>query len=290
MERSWMKTLAIGLCWLLIVCADGADDQSITVDDIIRSVTAVRAQIGMTLKDRLAQQTAGNRIAAITRPQPPNGRVPGLSILFRGASSRNPTTATLTTNAYLPPLDAGGTSGLTSIPSSPGPESGMVRSDGFSTSTQTAPVHPVESPDPTSSLRANPIGIIFPSQQQLNQFNGQFARPWAGDAGWKLRQSTTTTPRVVDFVFPTDDTDDTDVEEPPPSMRLGVTEQNIRLGTISTTSTPEPAIPGVATEGAASQEPSTPGTTVDTIEEETTDSSEGLGNRIDQKVLLSLVG
>ncbi|XP_050101621.1 uncharacterized protein LOC126581784 [Anopheles aquasalis] len=285
MERSWMKTLAIGLlCCLLIVCTDGAD-QSVTVDDIIRSVTAVRAQIGMALKDRIAQQTAGNRIAPVRPPNTASGRVPGLTILFRGVPNRNRTT-TNKFNGYLPPLEVS-TLGTTTI--TPSSSTGMVSSEGFSTSTR-PPVDPEESPDPTSALRANPLGFIFPSQQQLDHFNSQFARPWTGDGGALKSGQSTTTPRVVDFVFPTDDTDD--VAGPPvtrrPSIATGVTEPSdtVRIGT-SSTSSPEPHIPEVATEGIISG--SSLGTTEDTVEEETTEP-EGLGNRIDQKVLLSLVG
>lgn len=241
----------------------------------------------MALKDRIAQHTAGNRIAAV-RPLPPNsasGRVPGLSILFRGVAGRNRTT-TNKIHGYLPPVEAS-TLGPTTMPSSS--TGWMVSSDGFYSST-TALADPLESSDPTSALRANPLGIIFPSQQQLDQF----ARPWTGEAGWRARQSTTT-PRVVDFVFPTDDTED--VAGTPatrrPSIVTGVTENTIRLGT-SSPSSPESLIPGLTTEGStlsgSSQELSS-GTTVDTIEEETTtEEPEGLGNRIDQKVLLSLVG
>ncbi|XP_035904364.1 uncharacterized protein LOC118508572 isoform X2 [Anopheles stephensi] len=278
MNGKLRKLLAFASCWLVsLSCVVGAEHAA-TVDGILRSVVAVRSQLEPVLTYRLAQRTT-------TRPQMTRMgglscgssiAIPGLQRLFKCVTTDKPAVDIQDRaddfNLRYSPVEV--------VNSEMKATWSTYENGGTSDRSRPAQREPV---------RANPLGLLFPSLQQINQFN-QWQRPYQSSNQLPAATTTTTTtttgrPHVDDFYFPPSDDD--------------------RVTPLSTArptqyyTTPIPSSghgPGqhlwvTSTPGSTSW----PGSDVTKgpLEESTTDPPEddiGLGNRIDNKLLLSLVG
>uniref|UniRef100_A0A182Q614 Uncharacterized protein n=1 Tax=Anopheles farauti TaxID=69004 RepID=A0A182Q614_9DIPT len=268
MNVNWKKLLAAFGCWtvVLLLCVvsrvQGAE-YAATVDGILRSVVAVRSQLEPILRNRLEQRTS-----TLRQTPRPGGlscggviQIPGLQRLFKCVLPGN----------------------------RPGPPTVQHRID----STQQQPPAPTITTNTNKAqddlLRANPHGILFPDIQQINQFN-QWQRPLQRPTA-RLPVTTTSTtvpPEEGDFYFPQNEEDlfaglvtakpvvPYYTTRTTPSSHSG--QQQHHWETSTTEGWAWTDEPDVTKDGPAE-------TTTEPVEEEI-----GLGNRIDQKLLLSLVG
>ncbi|KFB53588.1 hypothetical protein ZHAS_00021824 [Anopheles sinensis] len=155
-------------------------------------------------------------------------------------------------------------------------------------------------------LRSNPLGLIIPSSEQLNFFEQWQRQPYFGPHRLPSSSSTTTTtrpPQMVDFHFPQGSDEEKGSPKPgvfDPVTRLGMSTEATTTArwssTQSSTSTMTTLTTGTKSVGTSTLSPPkvsvVPGATDTPLppEEEEEEDEGGLGNRIDQKVLISLLG
>ncbi|XP_050071486.1 uncharacterized protein LOC126559379 [Anopheles maculipalpis] len=279
MNGKLRKLLAFASCWQVILSCVAVAEQAATVDGILRSVVAVRSQLEPVLTYRLAQRTT-------VRPQTTRAvglscggavNIPSLQRLFKCVTTEKPVVnvpkRTDDINLRYSPVE---------VVNSEMKATWTTYSDGTSDSKRPYQKEPV---------RANPLGLLFPTLQQINQFS-QWQRPYQSFNQLPTATTTTTTtttvrPHVEDFYFPPDRTDDrfTIQSTIRPTQYYTTTIRTSGHGPVQhhwATSTP----------GSTSW-PGSVDITRDPLEESTTEAPEdesGLGNRIDSKLLLSLVG
>uniref|UniRef100_A0A182MK44 Uncharacterized protein n=1 Tax=Anopheles culicifacies TaxID=139723 RepID=A0A182MK44_9DIPT len=265
-----LKKLLVTASYLLVILSGTFDraagaDHAATVDGILRSVVAVRSQLEPVLKFRLAQRTTA--LPLVTRGLSCGGaiRAPGLQRLFNCVTSDSQPAKAETqerlddTPQYTPVV--------------------IVSAD------RKAGENERNRPSQQQPIRATPLGIIFPTLEQINQFT-QWQRPYQLPVATIPTTTSTTTirPLANDFNFPESGDDRI-------STFTTVRPTQYYTTPHSTTSYPH--------SGQHQSETSTPpiwagsDITKDPLEEGTTELPEeedGLGNRIDSKLLLSLVG
>uniref|UniRef100_A0A182NRG0 Uncharacterized protein n=1 Tax=Anopheles dirus TaxID=7168 RepID=A0A182NRG0_9DIPT len=259
MSVKWKKLLAAISCWTVIVLGvvEGAEYVP-TIDGIVQSVVAVRSQLEPVLRNRLEQRTSPLQHGTRTGGLSCGGviRLPGLQRLFKCVPPENQPAYTAQDridNTQPPPA-------ATIIA-----DTRIVQGD---------------------LLRANPLGLLFPNAQQINQFS-QWQRPYQGPTRLPATTTTTTTttttrPQEGDFYFPQNEDDRFEgfgTVKPAPYYTTPTTSHAGPQHWENSTT------PATSTDGSD--------VTQDALEEATTeptDDENGLGNRIDQKLLLSLVG
>ncbi|XP_061499500.1 uncharacterized protein LOC133391255 [Anopheles gambiae] len=290
--------VAAASCWLVLVCGSpervAGAGQAATVDGILRSVVAVRAQLEPVAQNRLSQRTTPIRQGGLSC----GGviRVPGLQRLFNCVT---PDRVVLQTGAAPTPVapppqftvearvnDKPQQQSTVEIIASDQRATWSTYSDGTPSAIQGGN-GPLYQGDP--AIGANPLALIIPTQEQLQQFQ-QWQRPYQRPSKPVTTTTTTTTtaaPDVDEIYFPPS------VDEPVPV-----------LGTVRSTqhyTTAAPAGGSIAERvpWETSSWASVGGNTKDpSLEEEVTteppheeeEEEHGLGNRIDHKLLLSLVG
>uniref|UniRef100_A0AAG5D0C1 Uncharacterized protein n=1 Tax=Anopheles atroparvus TaxID=41427 RepID=A0AAG5D0C1_ANOAO len=313
-ENSMKLRVAIS-CWLLIFCwvlphhVDGASQHSETIDGILRSVAAVRAQLEPVLRNRVVQRTTF--LPPVARVEPDgvgaNRRTPGLLQFIRGASRKQPTsTTTVASVSVTIPSEA-----IVDVTQPAAPETTTMRSRPTTSGRRRIKTkrptevrlnttrRPVNTEPNEDELRANPLGLIIPSSDQVNFFQQQWQRqPYLRPSKPSPTfTSTTSPPQGVDFYFPRDSEEDQG-QVPglgafSPVTRFGMTTAaTTRSSTVKTSTSTPVTSASTGTKSMVTSTSPTPKITIEPVEEETTEppEEEGLGNRIDQKVLLSLLG
>ncbi|XP_053667470.1 uncharacterized protein LOC128717822 [Anopheles marshallii] len=283
------KLLAATSCWLVVVYGSldrvAGADHAATVDGILRSVVAVRSQLEPVVKLRLAQRTTA--LPPVTRMGGLSCgatiRASGLQRLFNCVTMENrPPEVVPTVSQFNVQERTNDTPQYTAVKIISADRKGAwsTNSDGTSSSGQDVAKRPYQEERPS-----NPLGLIFPTLQQINQFN-QWQRPYqspnqlpAATIPTSTTTITTVRPRGNDFYFP------------PSGDDRFTAVSTVRPAPYYTTTVPT----SVPTGETGTQPSSWAGSdiTEHPPEEGTTEPPEeesGLGNRIDSKVLLSLVG
>uniref|UniRef100_A0A182W0V1 Uncharacterized protein n=1 Tax=Anopheles minimus TaxID=112268 RepID=A0A182W0V1_9DIPT len=281
MNGNLKKLLATASCLLVILYgsvdrAEGADHVA-TVDGILRSVVAVRSQLEPVLKFRLAQRTTA--LPQVTRMGGLSCggtiRAPGLQRLFNCVPSENqPAGGVPTVSPINVQERVDDTPQYTPVE--------LISAD------RKAGENERNRPFQEQPIRANPLGLIFPTLQQINQFN-QWQRPYQSFnqlpvATVTTSSTTTVRPVVNDFNFPPSGDD---------RITTFTTVQPAHYYTTAHSSPSDPHGGQHQWETSTSSNLAGSDTTNDPLEEGTTEppeEEEGLGNRIDNKLLLSLVG
>ncbi|XP_041765776.1 uncharacterized protein LOC121590303 [Anopheles merus] len=284
--------LAAASCWLVLVCGspervEGAG-QAATVDGILRSVVAVRTQLEPVAQNRLSQRTTPTRQGGLSC----GGviRVPGLQRLF------NCVTPDRVVSPVAPPPqftvearvnDKPQQQSTVEIIASDQRATWSTYSDGTSSAIRGGNGLPHQG-DP--AIGANPLALIIPTQEQLQQFQ-QWQRPYQHPSKPVTTTRTTTTtaaPDVDEIYFPPS------VDEPVPVLGTVRPTQHYTTAAPAGGSIAE-RVPwetsSWASVGGNTKDPSLEEeVTTEPPREEEEEEEHGLGNRIDHKLLLSLVG
>ncbi|XP_049283009.1 uncharacterized protein LOC125763686 [Anopheles funestus] len=303
MKVNLRKLLVTASCWLVILCGlldrvEGADHAA-TVDGILRSVVAVRSQLEPVLKYRLAQRTTALPQVTRTGGLSCGGtiRASGLQRLFNCVNSDNrPSEAPPAATQINVQERVDDTSQYTPVE--------IVRADikgswsTYSDGTSLTVQNEKNRPNQREPVRSNPLGFIFPTLEQINHFN-QWQRPYQSPNQLPAATIPTRTTIATTSTTPSTTTSTTTVR-PKGNDFYFPHNGNDRFTPFSTVRPAQYYTTSVTTNGQQHLETSTPSIweeldiTKKFPEEETTtepaEEESGLGNRIDNKLLLSLVG
>ncbi|XP_052901344.1 uncharacterized protein LOC128307484, partial [Anopheles moucheti] len=279
------KPLAATSCWLVVLYGSlvAGADHAATVDGILRTVVAVRSQLEPVVKLHLAQRTTAlppaTRMGGLSCGA--TIRASGLQRLFNCVAMENrPAEAVPTVSELNVQQRTDDAPQYTPVKIISADRKGgwSAYSEGASSFGQDV----TKRPNQEGPVRANPLGLIFPTLQQINQFN-QWQRPYQSPSQLPAvtiptTTSTTTTttvrPHVNDFYLP-----------PSGDDRFTMLS-TVRPAPYYTTTIPTSVHTGETGGGSEdiTEHPPEEGTT------EPPEEESGLGNRIDSKLLLSLVG